>query len=132
VIIEAPRKSGTLCTARFAIEQNRELLVVPGSITNPNFEGSHDLLKQGAQIVTNSNDILMTLGIDTSMSGQKELPFLDDVQKKILEYLTEHGEPVHTDALCGELNISAAEAGESLTMLVLMNVIKETGGKYYV
>ena len=132
VVIEAPLRSGTLCTARFAIEQNRELLVVPGSITNPNFEGSHSLLKQGATLITCSKDVLEALGIDAVSPSKRDISFLNDLQKKIFEYLTSCAKPVHTDALCDALNVSAAEISESLTMLVIMNVIKETGGKYYV
>lgn len=132
IVIEAPRRSGTLCTARFAIEQNRELLVVPGSITNPNFEGSHDLLKQGAQLITCSSDVLEVLGIGGKKQEVATLPFLDERQKKIFDYLTQAGQPVHTDALCEHLALSAAEAGEALAMLSILGVVKETAGKYYV
>lgn len=132
IVIEAPRRSGTLCTARFAVEQNRELLVVPGSVTNPNFEGSHDLLKQGAQLITSGDDVLAALGIDTKEKTPATLPFLDDRQKKIVDYLTRAGEPVHTDALCEALGFSAAEMGESLAMLSILGVIQESNGKYYV
>ncbi len=134
LVIEAPKRSGTLATARFAIEQNRDLFVVPGAITNPNYEGSHDLIKQGAQLVTTSADILATLGLETgdeSLATQ-QLPFLDPLQQKIVVCLTENGEPMHTDALCEKISLDASEINEALALLTIANIVKESGGRYYI
>ncbi len=134
LVIEAPKRSGTLATARFAIEQNRELLVVPGGISNPNYEGSNDLIKQGAQLVTSSEDVLHVLGIeeDKNAATEQQLPFLDETQQKIVAYLTEIGEPMHTDALCEKVALSAAVLSEALAMLTIANIVKESGGRYYI
>lgn len=67
VIVEAARRSGTLITARLAAEQNREVMVVPGSVLSAQYQGSHTLIKQGAALVTSSEDILACLS--TELSG---------------------------------------------------------------
>jgi DNA protecting protein DprA len=61
LIIEAALQSGSLTTARYAYEQNREVFVIPGSPLDPRYAGSNKLLKSGAQLVTEADDILETL-----------------------------------------------------------------------
>jgi DNA processing protein len=61
VVIEAGRRSGSLITARFALEQGREVFAVPGSPLDPRAEGANDLLKQGAGLVTDAADVVTTL-----------------------------------------------------------------------
>ena len=61
VVVEAARGSGSLITARFALEQNRQIFAVPGSPLDPRAEGTNDLLKQGASICTGADDVLTAL-----------------------------------------------------------------------
>ena len=61
VVVEAARGSGSLITARFALEQNRQVFAVPGSPLDPRAQGTNDLLKQGASICTNADDVLTAL-----------------------------------------------------------------------
>ena len=58
VVVEAARRSGSLITARFALEQGREVFAVPGSPLDPRAEGTNDLLKQGATLVTEAADVI--------------------------------------------------------------------------
>jgi DNA processing protein len=61
VVIEAAKKSGSLITARMALEQNREVFAVPGSPLDPRAEGANGLLKQGAVLVTEADDVIAVL-----------------------------------------------------------------------
>jgi DNA processing protein len=61
VVVEAAKRSGSLITARFALEQGREVFAVPGSPLDPRAEGSNDLIKQGATVVTEAADVTAVL-----------------------------------------------------------------------
>ncbi|QQR82771.1 DNA-protecting protein DprA [Candidatus Campbellbacteria bacterium] len=90
LIIEAHEKSGTLITARLAMEYNRDVLIVPGPITSPHHAGSNALLREGAQAVTCAEDILQALGIPPHTGVSKKT--FDDVlpdEHVVLQYLTE-------------------------------------------
>ncbi len=64
VVVEAKKRSGSLITADLALEQGKEVFVVPGNITSINSEGTNNLIKEGAPILTCTQDILNTLGIE--------------------------------------------------------------------
>jgi DNA processing protein len=136
LVIEAPERSGTLATSRFAVEQNRELFVIPGNINNPNYTGSNSLIKSGACLVTEVRDILEPLGLWNELTDKKKaliLPEnLDENQKNIYEVLHKNGEPMHTDEIIAKINLKESIINESLVMLVLSGHIKEISGKYYI
>ena len=73
LVIEAAIRSGSLITARLALEQNRDVLAIPSSIYNPQARGCHQLLQQGAKLVISSQDVLDELGIFLQQE-QPELP----------------------------------------------------------
>ena len=58
IVVEAKKKSGTLITVDFALEQGRDVFVVPGNINSENSKGTNELIKQGAKIITSYTDIL--------------------------------------------------------------------------
>lgn len=134
IIIEAPEKSGALATARFAIDQNREIFVVPGAVTSPNYAGSNKLIRSGARIVASPKDVLEDLGIDVEeKSAQNEAPVanLNDIQQKIFNTLKESGEPISVDKLSELSKIDISELTRQLTFLTLEGIVKENGGRYH-
>jgi hypothetical protein len=78
VIVEAAKRSGSLITARFALEQGREVFAVPGSPLDPRAEGTNGLIKQGATPVTETSDIVSVL---EPIMEQKRIPRQDGEQQ---------------------------------------------------
>src|SRR5947199_5584634 len=97
VVIEAAERSGALTTARLAIEQGREVFAVPGAVDSPASFGTHQLLRKGAKLVRNADDILEDLQTlpdlvepKTDVPATPQMPVgLDDTQQKIWEALAE-------------------------------------------
>ena len=93
LVVEAKEKSGTLITARLALEYNKDLAVIPNSIFSKFCEGSNNLLKQGAHPIFCGNDILELLGVDTHQknNSKKEIKKQDctELQWNILKNLDE-------------------------------------------
>ena len=137
VVIEAPEDSGALATARFALEQNREVFVMPGFSGHYNYVGSHKLLREGARLVTSAEDILEDLNlkedsenISLPLENAKNLN-LDEGQSRVLTVLRSAGKSLEVDEISQLLKIEPSSASRSLSFLLLGGIIKEGGGKYY-
>jgi DNA processing protein len=136
VIVEAGSKSGALLTAQFALEQNREVFAIPGNIGAKNSEGTNQLIKQGAKLVTSVEDILEELKIMTTV-GQKEesqtekdLSQLSEMEKNIYNLIM--NEPYHIDKIAQETNLTTSCALSTLLSLELKGFIKQLSGKMFV
>ena len=125
LIIEATEKSGTLITARLAVEYNRDVLVIPGPVTNASAKGSNQLLRDGAQIVTSSEDILQSLGIEVE-DKKIETKHLSEREQKVVSLLRE---PVSRDELIRALGVPTHEANILLSAMELKGLIQERLGK---
>ena len=132
LIVEAGGKSGTLITARLALDYNRDVLVVPHNIFSDNAAGSNRLLRQGAAPAINNTDILRTLGFGVNEEGaaasvDAAAPYTDlpDEQRIIMETLTE---PMGRDELIRRSRLSATDANIALTALEIRGYIKESVG----
>lgn len=86
VVVEAPENSGALRTAHAAIERNRLVFVVPANIGNPNFRGSHALIREGAILVDHPDQVLNDLGLPLGMEPAPA-PTLPPEQEKVLRAL---------------------------------------------
>ena len=128
LIIEAEEKSGTLITARMALDYNREVLAVPGNINSPNSKGTNKLIQNGATPVTSSDDILEALGFKIDETSKQESLFADarPEEKEVLKILRE---PQPKDDLIRLMKRPTAEANALLSVMEIKGLIKEEMGE---
>ncbi|MDD2823466.1 MAG: DNA-processing protein DprA [Candidatus Daviesbacteria bacterium] len=132
LVTEAAENSGSLITAKLALDQGREVFAIPGPITSELSKGPSALIKQGARLVTEPSEILEELGI----KGLKNLDLgtrsdikLSEIEQKIYDAL--ENENQHVDELCRNLKLSAAIISSSLVKLEIQGVVKNLGGGNY-
>jgi DNA processing protein len=125
LITEAAEKSGTLHTARFALEQGKEVLAVPGNITSPTSAGCNNLIKSGATPVTSAADVLHALGITPEAS--KPAPKGGNEHEQLLLDLLAAGTSEGAELL-DKSKMSAALFGQTLTMLEIRGFVRPLGG----
>ncbi len=134
LIVEAAEKSGSLITARYAVEQDREVFVLPSSLSNPNSRGSNALIQQGAKLVQNVDDILeeITIGREIVETLQPSLFDEQDNQllpfKDVLANLDAH--PVPIDILAQRTHIAVQDLMGQLLELELLGLIVSVDGGY--
>jgi DNA processing protein len=128
LIIEAGEKSGTLITARLALDYNREVLAIPHELGKETGAGVNRLIREGATLVRTSDDILQVLGIKPlETPKQATLPTdLTEVEMKTLHALTE---AMVRDELIERAALSAQEANIALSSLLIRGLITERLGK---
>ena len=130
LIIEAEERSGTLITARLALDYNRDVFVVPNSIFAEGSKGSNRLIRGGAMPVLSAEDILNELGFDPSSSIERgptslNLDSCSDDEKKVIAFLSE---PLSRDELIRALKIPTHEANALLSTMEIKGLIKEEMG----
>ena len=125
LIIEASEKSGTLITGRLALDYNRDVMVVPGSIFSDTSRGALKLLKDGANAVLHSRDILSILGFSVDAVPSQENLLLSQEEERVLMALAE---PLARDDLIRTLSIPVRDANILLSAMELRGLIKESLG----
>lgn len=137
VVVEATRKSGSLISARLALEQNREVMAVPGAITSDLSRGTNWLLKTGAKLVASWEDVIEELPSPVreavNQRGEETLespPALDSREEKIYGMLRNDAQK-HIDVLVEESGMSVSEVLSLLLQLELKGVIYQNPGKYF-
>ena len=138
LVVEAAKKSGSLITANYALEQGRDVFALPGSIYNPMAKGTHSLIKQGAKLVETVNDIIEELAPIASIvlnhSGftkpdSKESNDLDEDYKLLLDSMGY--DPVSVDYLVKLSGLTAEAVSSMLLILELQGLIEsQQGGRY--
>lgn len=116
LLIEASEKSGTLITARMAVDYNRDLLIVPGNIFSKNSHGVHQFLKLGATPITSPEDLLYALGFTPEERPTTLRLDLSPNEMKVLELLSE---PRDRDEL---IRLTGLPTSEATTLLMLMEI----------
>ena len=129
LITEAAKRSGTLNTAAHALEQGRDLFVVPGNITSPLSAGCNQLLKQGAHAITDAEDILEIIAPNLQ-SGQSALPLGNTPEETIILDLLQKGLR-DGDEIQRRSGIDAVTFSTSLTMLELNGSIRALGANQW-
>jgi DNA processing protein len=132
LVVEAGLKSGALNTATHAGEQGRDMFAVPGSIFNPLSAGPHQLIREGAKVVTDASDILEELhltAIVEERATREALP-ADPTEAALLGLLSY--EPIHVDDLTRSARLPSATVTATLTILELKGLVRHLGAMQYV
>ncbi len=132
LVVEAGEKSGTLITANLALESNREVFSVPGSIFSPQSLGTNDLIKKGAKVVTSVKDILEELNLEKGKIPMKIIPknFETPQEEAIMKLLST--EPVHIDNISKLSKLSVSQVSSHLSMMEIKGYVKNIGGQNYI
>jgi DNA processing protein len=135
-VVEATKKSGSLITASLALEQGREVFAVPGSIHSFKSRGCHFLIKQGARLIENSDDILDELGLNyeyapkTDTFKEGPLPHMDASEKALFDMIGDY--PLHIDQISRQGNLPPGKAASILMRMELRGIIRQLPGKMFV
>lgn len=133
LVTEAAEDSGSLITAKCALDQNRDVFAVPGPITSELSKGPALLIKAGARLVTTPGEILEELGMEQVKSVEFKVrneTSLTESERKILESLV--NETKHIDEVCRELGFSASEVSATLVKMEITGLVKNLGGGNYI
>lgn len=139
IVVEAAQKSGSLITAQLALEQNKEVFAVPGSIFSKTSQGCNDLIKQGAKLVGDINDILEEISLDNNhINVQQDITVLKNTQ---VTDLNEQEQAVFQiikpsittlDKIITESKLSYTQVSEILFELEMKDLVESVPGGYII
>lgn len=142
LVIEAPTRSGSLITAQSAADQNRRVFALPGAVDRPHSSGCHELIRNGATLVTCARDVLeefewLPLGDNLTpslfdMPGglARQLEITDSVEKQLWNAIESGVETI--DGLCASTALSAMDVTRALTRMQIRKIIKPCPGGRFV
>ena len=138
LVMQARRRSGALLTAQHALEQGKDVFAIPGEIGQESYVGTHELIKEGARMVTGAEDILDALHMASAprrAQRPKEpearalpLPPLTEIERRIYEALGTSA--CHIDRLAVSLRLSVGETARVLTLLELKGLVTKQAGNH--
>lgn len=133
IVVEAADRSGALITAREAGEQGRAVFAVPGPVDSPTSRGTHELIRKGAVLVRDAEDVLEELeGVRAGPAAAPPAgppPGMDDRERRVWEFLA--GEPRHMDEVARGLGLSVPEAAGTLMALEMKKAVRRLPGNRY-
>lgn len=132
LVVEAGDTSGAMITARLALEQNREVFAVPGSILSPTSRGTNNLIQEGAKLIRDYTDILEELNL-RAVAHQIELKEIipaSDTESLLLKQLS--AEPTHIDEVCRSSGLPIATVSSTLAMMELKGMVRQVGTMNYI
>ncbi len=137
-VVEATRKSGSLITASLALDQGRDVFAVPGSIDSFKSTGAHFLIKQGAKLIENADDILDEFGFIGKGTLVKGVPrdadgtprHMNEFERKVYEIIGDY--PVHMDDIVRLGKMDVGKVAGILMKMELEGIVKQLPGKMFV
>ncbi|MBN1684406.1 MAG: DNA-processing protein DprA [Gammaproteobacteria bacterium] len=132
LVVEATMYSGSLITAKLAMEQNRDVFAIPGSIRNPLSQGCHKLISEGAKLVKTVQDIIEEYDFLKQIPKQKgvlQQTKLESEEEKLLSYIGFEFTPI--DTIIRRTGFSIQQLSSMLLLLELKGYIKSMHGGYY-
>lgn len=134
LVVEAGERSGALITAYKALEQSRDVFAVPGSLTSKYSKGTNNLIKQGAKLVENVEDIIEEYSFLTWTTPpapkKSSKPNLTLEESHVLQNLGL--EPIHIDQLVEKTGLSVSVVGSILTLLEFKGLARQLPGNYFI
>ena len=132
LVVEAGVQSGALITVRYALEQGRDVFAIPGPIFSPKSMGPNQLIRDGAGLVTQAQDILEPLNLSAAAIQQEvHAAFPEDPTEAALFGLISY-EPQHVDELRRQSELPITLVSSTLAMLELKGLVRQAGAMQYV
>lgn len=130
IIIEAPLKSGSISTAHHALNQGREVFVIPGPSESKNYLGSHKLIREGARLITSAEEALDDLGIisveSRSLLDSKEV----NEMEKLIKEIVENHPGITANSIIQRTGLDAAKINAALSTLTIKGILDEENGSF--
>jgi DNA processing protein len=131
IVVEAGERSGALITAKYALEQDRDVFAVPGNINSTASKGTNRLIQDGAKLISSAADVLEELNLKMvfeQTAVQMALPASAE-EAAIMAQLS--AQPIHVDELSRATGLSSSVLSSTLTLLELKGIVQQVGGMNY-
>jgi DNA processing protein len=132
IVVEAGERSGALITAKFALEQDREVFAIPGNINSPASKGPNKLIQQGAKLVRHVDDVLEELNLTMVPEHSAMQMIMPETAEEaaLLSHLSH--QPLHIDELTRLADLPSGMVSSTLSMMELKGMVQQVGGMSFV